>query len=43
MGKKAKLTRLRICILCKQTLDTTSAGIKDHFKTCTKREVKDNG
>ena len=36
MGKAAKIVKDRTCLVCKQTLQTDSAGLKDHFRLCVR-------
>lgn len=36
MGQDRKVEKPRVCLNCKQTLTTDSAGLKEHFIVCCK-------
>ena len=35
MGKLAHVIKFRFCLICRQTVNTTSAGMRAHMKACT--------
>lgn len=34
MGVKSQVVKERICLCCKKTHETTSKGLRRHFKAC---------
>lgn len=34
MGKKSKIVRPRLCLICEQLVETSSKGLKKHAKSC---------